>query len=103
MRKGKIWQLGGYRLFQCGGELELIKNGHERLKGGVSGSLHCITNNHKILMAFLILISISFFLSTCRPAAVLLEVVNCGPVLFHVSYPEARLRCPTPWGMFFWQ
>ena len=31
-------------------------------------------------------ISISFFFSTCRPAAALLEVMNCEPVLFLVAF-----------------
>ena len=48
----------------------------------MSVSLHCITNNQKIFMT----ISISFFFSTCRPAAALLEVMNCEPVLFLVAF-----------------
>ena len=81
-KEGKIWQWGGYRLFQSGGELELIWNDYKGLKGDVSVSLHCITSNHKIFMT----IRISFFFSTCRPAAALLEVMNCEPVLFLVGF-----------------
>lgn len=48
MKKGKIWHLGDYKLLSCGGELELRKNVHRWLKGGVSVRLYCITNNYRI-------------------------------------------------------
>ena len=47
-------------------------------------------------------ISISFFFSTCRPAAALLEVMNCEPVLFLVAFSivshgkKVCLQCRRP-------